>query len=297
MTAAQVFEWLLLIGLFLSVLGIGTGAAAGDVLYLWRRPGLLVRSLLTMYVVMPAVTLVLLAVFPLPRPAQVALVLLAITPGLQTSPKSMLKLGANPSYVHSLLVLTSLIALVTVPASLVMLSAAFPEDLSIGSLQVLKVFMPPFLVPLAVGMALRHWAPATAERIAPVAGNVGKVALMFWWLALLFLNRAAVLGLGLASLGALALWVVVGLVVGHLLGGPDPANRPALAYISALRNIGVPSLIATTCIPGAKPLPMILAYVTAYNLVPILYSAWWKKQTAAAQPAELQQPRPRPSPE
>lgn len=281
MTAATFFDLLLTGGLFMSVLALGSSATAANVAYLWRRPSLLARSFLTMYVVMPVVTLVLLAVMPLPRPTQVALVLLAVAPGLPTSPKNMLMLGANPPYVYSLLVSTSLLAVFTVPVSLSILSAVFSEEASIRPLQVLNVLAPSFLVPLALGIALGRWAPATAPRIGAVSGKIGGAALTIWWVALLFLNFDAVLRLGLFSLGALALWVIVGLTVGHLLGGPDPVNRPSLAIVTALRHIGVAALIATTSFADAKPLPMILAYVTAYILVPIPYSIWWKKRTAA----------------
>lgn len=281
MTAATFFDLLLQGGLFMTVLALGSNATGEDVAYLWRRPALLARAFVAMYVVTPLVTLALLAVMPLPRPTQVALVLLAIAPSLPASPKNMLKLGANPAYVHSLLVSTSLLATFTVPASLAVLSAVFPEEASLPPLQVLRVLAPSFLVPLAVGVALRRFAPTVADRIGAVSGKVGGVALTIWWVALLFLNGGAVLGLGLIPLAALALWVLVGLAVGHLLGGPDPIDRPSLAIATALRHIGVAALIATTSFAGAKPLPMILAYVTAYIVVPIPYSIWWKTRTAA----------------
>ena len=73
MTAVQFFDLLLAGGLFMSVLTLGSRATSEDVVYLWRRPSLLARSFLTIYVVMPLVTLVLVLVMPLPRPNQVAL--------------------------------------------------------------------------------------------------------------------------------------------------------------------------------------------------------------------------------
>ncbi len=159
-------------------------------------------------------------------------------------------------------------------------------------LQVLKVLLPTFFVPLALGILLRRWAPAAADRIAGPSGKVGAMALLAWWLLLLVLNFRAVLGLGFWSLGALALWTLVGLAVGHLLAGPDPVNRPSLALATALRHIGVTAVIATSSFADAKPLPMILAYVGAYTFVPIPYSIWWKKRVAAKSSA-AQQPKPK----
>jgi BASS family bile acid:Na+ symporter len=281
MSAAQFFHVLLLGGLFASVLALGTRTIGEDISYLWHRPGLLARSLLTIYLVMPLVTLALMRALPLPRHTQIALVLLAISPGLPVSPKNMLKLGGHPPYVHSLLVSMSLIGLFTVPASLAILSAVFPEEAAIRPLQLLKVLGATYLVPLALGLALRRWAPSAADRLAEPSGKVGAVALSSWLAILFVLNFRAVRDLGLWSLGAIALWVLVGLVVGHLLGGPDPVNRPSLAIATALRHIGVAAVIARASFADAKPLPLILAYVAAYTFVPIAYSIWWKKHAAA----------------
>jgi BASS family bile acid:Na+ symporter len=290
MTTAQFFNLLLQSGLFASVLGFASKATAEDVGYLWRRPSLLARALTAIYVAMPLVTLVL-VLLPLPRPTKVALVLLAISPGLPVAPKSMLGLGGDPRYVHGLVLSMALIAIVTVPVSLAILSAVFPEEASIRPLQVLKSILPSFLAPLALGIVLRRWAPRAADRIAGPSVKVGQVMLMSWFLILLVLNFRRVLGLGAWSLGALALWTLVGLVVGHLLAGPDPVNRPSLAIANALRHIGVPALIATTSFENANPLPLILAYNLAYTFVPKAYSTWWRKRVAAKAPV-AQEPRP-----
>jgi BASS family bile acid:Na+ symporter len=281
MSAAQFFHVLLLGGLFTSVLALGTRTTREEVSYLWRRPSLMTRSLLTIYVVMPLVTLVLMRVLPVPIHTQIALVLLAISPGLPVAPKNMLKLGGYPPYVHSLLVSTSLIAIITVPVSLALLGAAFPEEAAIRPLQLLKVLGATFLVPLALGLLLRRRAPAVAERAAGPAGKIGAVALSAWFLILLVLNFRDVLDLGAWSLSAIALWTFVGLAVGHLLGGPDPANRSSLALATALRHIGVAAVIGKTCFEAAKPLNLILVYIAAYTFVPIPYSIWWKKRAAA----------------
>jgi BASS family bile acid:Na+ symporter len=289
MTAAEFFNLLLQGGLFMSVLGFSSAVTIEEVAYLWRRPGLLARALSAIYLVMPLVTLIL-VLLPLPRPTVVALVLLAIAPGLPVAPKSMLKLGGDPRYVHSLMLSMALISILTVPVSLAILSAAFPEDAAIRPMQVLAALAPSFLAPLAIGISLRRWAPVAADRIAGPAGMVGQVMLLAWFGILLVLNFRAVLDLGAWSLGALALWTFVGLVVGHLMAGPDPINRPSLAMANALRHVGVPAVIATTSFENANPLPLILAYNLAYTFVPMLYSNWWKKRAAAKSSANSRVP-------
>src|SRR5262249_5988289 len=53
--AAAVLAFLLQVAMITSVLALGLKARAADVLYLWHRPGLLLRSFLAMYFVTPLI--------------------------------------------------------------------------------------------------------------------------------------------------------------------------------------------------------------------------------------------------
>jgi len=66
-----------------------------------------------MYVVMPAVAVLMAWVFVLPQNTELALVILAICAGTPLLPKKLIKFGGDPAYVFSLIVTTSLLAIVT----------------------------------------------------------------------------------------------------------------------------------------------------------------------------------------
>ena len=63
-----------------TVFGFGLGATREDLLYLWRRPVLLGRSLVSVLVVMPVVALVLAQVFDFRPLVEIALIALSISP-------------------------------------------------------------------------------------------------------------------------------------------------------------------------------------------------------------------------
>src|SRR3954469_7183762 len=115
MTAEQVIVMLLQVVLFTSVLTLGFKATLSEPFILFRRPSLLVRTFLAMYVVVPVVTAVILALVPLPVGVKTGVILLAVSPVALTSRHNMLALGANPGYVYSLLISMSLISVVMVP--------------------------------------------------------------------------------------------------------------------------------------------------------------------------------------
>src|SRR6516165_7411653 len=205
MEAGAVLAFLLQGAMIASVLALGLKARAADVLYLWHRPGLLLRSFLAMYFVTPLIAVLLVLLLNLPPGQSLGLVLVAISAGAPLLPKTLLKLGCNPPYVYSLLVSTALAAVLTVPCSLAVLSPILPEHARESLLPVAVVVARTFFVPLAVGMVLGHLAPLTADRIRrPVLLAAGLV-LVTVLLGLLVLNFSAILEVDLLSLGAIAI--------------------------------------------------------------------------------------------
>jgi len=70
----------------------------------------------------------------------------------------------------------------------------------------------------------------------------------------------------------------VGLVVGHLLGGPDPNNRTILALATATRHPGVALVIAAGNFPGQKlVLPALLLYLIVCSLASAPYVMWRRR--------------------
>ena len=78
----------------------------------------------------------------------------------------------------------------------------------------------------------------------------------------------------------IALTTAAALAVGHLLGGPEPATRTAVAITSALRNPGLALLVAT--FNGWPPVIMgtVLAYVLVTVSIVVPY-VMWRRRIAA----------------
>ena len=58
--------------------------------------------------------------------------------------------------------------------------------------------------------------------------------------------------IGNGSLAAIVAFVFIGLAAGHLLGGPEPANRTVLAFTTSSRHPGIAIAIASANFPGQK---------------------------------------------
>lgn len=241
---------------------------------------LLLKSLLAMYVVMPAVAVLMARVLDLPPRTGLALVVLAICAGAPLLPKKLIKFGGDPAYVFSLIVTTSILAIVTVPASLHILSDIISFDTkAVTPSQVAGVILKTFLVPLGLGMLVRLVVPAMAERIGDPLLKIAGTVMALSALVALAIGLRLVFEVGLPSLLAFAAFTLAAIVVGHLFGGPDPSDRTSLAIACASRHIGLALLIAVNT-RGPHTLAMVVAYLLASAVISIPYVRWITKRRA-----------------
>jgi BASS family bile acid:Na+ symporter len=94
--------------------------------------------------------------------------------------------------------------------------------------------------------------------------------------AVLFSAWPAIVSLiGNGTIVALAAFVVIGLLTGHLLGGPGAEERSVLALASAARHPGVALAIASANFPEQKLAPAaVLLYLLVSAVLTIPYVMW-----------------------
>ena len=268
--------------LFLSVViaalvfALGLNARASDIGFLWRQPGLLLRSLVAMDVVVPVAAVLLLLAAGLPRPVSIGILAMAVSPGAPFAPQKELKLGGRLSFVYSLLVAVTLCSIVTIPATLSILHGVYAEEMEslVMPRQVARIVVVSLLLPLGLGIAVRRWIPSLADRLAEPLALAVNVLLGLLFLLVLVKAFPAVLGLGAKALGTIALLTLIAIAGGHLLGGPVPEDRTALALAASLRHPGLAMLIAKAESPDHPAVVVILAYIVIGSVVAIPYTAW-----------------------
>jgi BASS family bile acid:Na+ symporter len=140
--------------------------------------------------------------------------------------------------------------------------------------------------PLALGMNLARLWPGAAPRLAALADRVGGVVLLLGAVVLLIVHGRAILGvIGQGTLVVTVAVVAFGLLVGHLLGGPDPGNRGALASATVSRHPAIALLLASGAFPEHESavIGTVLLYLLAALLLAVPYERW-RKQVTCAQP-------------
>jgi BASS family bile acid:Na+ symporter len=113
------------VSILATVFGFGLGATFDTVLFLVRRPGILARSLLAMFVVMPVIAVLLVRAFDFPSTVEIALVALAISPLPPVLPNRLIKAGGRASYAISLVATAGLASIILIPLAIELLGRHF----------------------------------------------------------------------------------------------------------------------------------------------------------------------------
>lgn len=254
------------------ILGIGMGASNADFAYLGRRPALLLRSLLAMYVAVPLATFGLVTLLPLSPAVRAAMLVLAVSAGAPLLPRKLAKLG-NRAYVVSLVLISSLLAIVAVPVWVALFARYYHVETDVTPLATALVIAKAFLLPLLAGVALRALAPDLCRRFDNYVLGLAGIVLAAAGVALLILNWPILLHLRWPGVAALLVLMLIAVAIGHVLGGPRPADRTALAITCATRHIGIAVVVATR-FRGPGTLVLLLVYIVATVVVSLLYLRW-----------------------
>jgi BASS family bile acid:Na+ symporter len=276
----------------LIVFGVALEADFNDLTYLLRHPGLLVRSLLAMFVVMPVLAVALAVTFDLTPLVEVALIAFALSPVPPLLPKKQIKAGGAPSYVVGLLAIASLVAVAYVPAAVELLERIFGRPLHVPATAVAKLVAVQILVPLVAGVVVARLAPSFAQRAAKPISVVATLLLVAAKVPILVIEWPLIAALiGNYSIVAITLFSLVGLAVGHALGGPQAEERTVLALSTSTRHPGIAIAVAAN-VADKEPLLGAMLLVLLVSAVVTLPYVMLRGRGHAQGPTRH---RPRPS--
>jgi len=278
MDPALLIRIAILISVVLIVIALGLRCSLADAAYVLDRPSLLVRSTVAMNVIMPLLAVWLVSNFELKTPVKVALVALAISPIPPFLPSKRLNLTSR-GYIYGIVVAAAVCSVVLVPATAALLSAYFHTQ-HVPAVKVLLVVALTVLAPLSIGLFLQRIRPTQAPDLATILSKVGTGLLLVACIPVLLMEWPTFRSLyGDGTVVAAIVLSGLGLLVGHLLGGPDPQNRTVLALATASRHPGVAlvaGISASAQTPRLVTAAVLLAFVVS-TVVSVPYAAWRKR--------------------
>jgi BASS family bile acid:Na+ symporter len=287
MTVTQFIGLAINASMFMIVLALGLEATLAHVTYLFRQPGLLLRSILAMNIVMLVFAVAICFFFQPPAPIKIALVALALSPVPPVLPGKELKAGGSRSYTIGLLVAAALVSIVLVPLAIELLGREAGIEMHMPVSKLTSVVLLSVVVPLVLGVVIRRFMPAFAARIAHPVSIVATVLLVAAFLPVLFVVIPAVWHfVGSGVLVCLAAFTLVGLAVGHMLGGPNPDDRTVLGLASGTRHPGIAIAVASINFPEQKGVMAVVVFHLIMGAIVSLPYVRWRKSAHAASPGK-----------
>ena len=281
MTLAVLVPLGLKISITLLVFSIGLGTAPGELIYLVRHPGRMTRALVAMNLVMPVIAVLAIKLFPMEKSVAITLAALSLSPVPPMLPRKMLKAGGGHAYVASLLFTAALLSLVWIPLVCAVLDWLSPASLGVPPLAVAPVVMVSVVAPMIAGVVVRLLSARLADGLVKPASILATGLLVLTGAIILAKMApliAAQIGDGLILI--LAAFVILGLLVGHMVGGPDPADRTVLALATATRHPGIAIAIAHINFPDERAVPAaVVIYLVVSGLLSLPYLAWRKRSS------------------
>jgi BASS family bile acid:Na+ symporter len=268
-----------LLGILIPLAAFTTGLRAPRKeegrLRLWRRPEQLARDLLAVLVLVPLWAILLVRIVPVSPMVRGGLLIaiLAVGIGPAAGMKRMGTAAPDAREALDLNLIVLVLSLLFVPIAFAAVAALFQRDLHISVAAVAKVVLGRALLPLVLGLGAARLSPPAAAAAGPVLAKVINIVLLLvvvLAIAATWKLLGAVGGVGWLVAAAVAGGAVI---IGHVLGGPDPGSRSVVAAAATMRFPALALVLAHVMPQGHELIPVVLVYVILAFLGMTIYGA------------------------
>lgn len=253
----------------------------------------LVTGLFSQYVLLPALTILLILLWSPPQGIALGMILVSACPGGNASNFFSLLARGNVALSVTLTAFTSVSAFVITPLSFLFWSSTIPglrDNIKMIEISFLDLFINMsgiLLLPLVVGMAFAHYYPAITQKISrPV--RIASIIILVSFVLIAFWNNISVFVERIYSV----FWLVLfhngsGLLGGYFLSrslkNTEAVNR-TVAIETAIQNSGLGLVIIFTFFEGNSDMAIIAAWWAIWHLISGFTFAYFMQRRPINQP-------------
>jgi predicted Na+-dependent transporter len=263
-----------------AMLSIGLRVSGGELLGILRNRALFIRTLLANCLLIPAVGFLLVRIFPLTPEARIGILLLAAIPGTPIALQFTRKAKTRLAFAAAMTFVLSVVSIAMIPLAI----QVMPETVQSNQQPILLLVTNIALyiaLPLAAGVFVARHAPKIAPRLVLPLGLLASGVFVFlMWETRLVRRQAFDEIRGGGSIAAMALLLLLSMLIGWLIGGPDRESRKVLATTTSMRSVIVVLYVARYCFPGTNVYMVPIVYLSLMvptNLVFHLAFTGWNK--------------------
>jgi len=275
------FQW---VGLFATVVVFAVMFALGlmlgreQIAAALQRRVVLAAVVFAVVVPVPALAVLVVKAFALKGPVAVGIVLMAISPGAPVALRRALDAGGDRAFAPALHLAIVMLAVVTVPVTVVILDWIFAADFTVTPFHIGRQVFFAQLLPLALGASLRAVRPALAATLEAPLGRAGNLLLLALGIMVLVDMPSIIPAVGWTPMIAGVGITVCALAVGAAFAWRDADVRPAAAVAAAMRNPGLALVIATVNHAQPGVTAAVIAYALGLGATMIVFLQWQKRR-------------------
>ena len=245
---------------FLVMLSVGLRVSGGELLEVLRNRALITRTLLANCVLIPGIGFLLVKLFPLASDATVGILLLAAIPGTPIALQFTRMAKTRLAFAAVLTFVLSAVSIALVPMAV----EVMPQTAQHSERPLLNLIVSILLsiaAPLYAGLWMARRVPKQAAGLVkPLELLATGVFLFLMWETRLARREALDAIAGRGTILAMFSLLIISMLIGWFIGGPDAESRRVLATSTGMRGVIVVLYIARYCFPR-----------TNIHMIPIVY--------------------------
>ncbi|PYX67094.1 MAG: hypothetical protein DMG78_28305 [Acidobacteria bacterium] len=262
---------------------IGLGVTLSDVLRVSRSWNLVARAVLANYILVPAAAVGLLLLFRANPLVAVGFLVAAICPGAPYGPPLTAMAKGNVPVSVGLMVILAGSSAIVAPLLLQFLLPLVAGDtpLTISVVKIIGTLLGAQLLPLCVGLLLRHQYPSLAHKLRGPAGVLSASLNLLTLAVILFVQFRVLTEIRLIGYVGMLSLLIVTMVAGVLVAKRTPEERKGMVITTSVRNVGVSLVIVSGSFPGTAAITSATVYALFQTIVMVLVALAWGRLTPA----------------
>jgi BASS family bile acid:Na+ symporter len=268
------------------MLTIGLGVKISEIVAVAKDWRLVLRAMVANYVIVPAAAVGLLLLFKANEMVAAGILIAAVCPGAPYAPPFTSLAKGNVVTAVGLMVILAASSALLAPLLLGLILPTFAgnQDLQINAGKMVMTLIVSQFLPLCAGLYLCQKKPVLAGKLKVPAGRLCTLLNLILLGLILSVQYRMLAQIKLTGyLGMLAL-VALALFGGWSMATTGSANRKTLAVTTAVRNVGVALVIASSSFPGSAVITATTAYAIFQTVAIALVALAWGRLPVAAGP-------------
>ncbi|GAA0780937.1 bile acid:sodium symporter family protein [Roseibium denhamense] len=256
-----------------------------------RAPKAFVTGLLSQFLVLPALTFLLVLVVQPRGSVALGLILVAACPGGNISNFITHRAGGNAALAISLTAFTTIGAILLTPLNIAFWGSLYPPardlltTIYIDPVQVTLTVSLMLIVPLAAGMAVSHRLPAVSDKLRRPMQQLSMAIYLGFIVVALYANWDFLLAFGPAIIPLVVVHNAIALSGGYLtatLAGLAPYDRRAISIETGIQNSGLGLALIFSFFHGLGGMAIVAAFWGVWHAISGLTIAKVFARTEAA---------------